>query len=253
MKVLSDVECVAVSKDDRFIAAGSIWGDVLVWDAKTYERVFANKISRGPMVCDVDFSPDSSRLVSADEKCRTATIWEIATRKKVRTLDHNQSVLAAKYSPRGDRIATAAVKSVRVWGADDGQLLVEIKVPELIPWHGLLWFNNHLFVKTKDSTIRQIDASTGSTISKSIVPGDSYSCIALPQHEKFLAHSTENNITFWDTKTHAQLALIPRSGQSCSIAFFPDDRLAIVAQEHKIIIGDLFHIIVRLHTNKFPF
>ena len=238
MEVGLSVWSVAVSKDGRFIAAGSFWGDVLVWDGKTYEQVFADKIQGGPIIHDVDVSPDSTRLVSANESDRTATIWDIAVRRKVQTFDHGQSVLAAKYSPQGDRIATASWESVRVWDSNDEQLLVNVKV-ELRSWRGLLWFDNHLFVKTKDSKIREIDAFTGSTLSEWTVPYDYDSCIALPHHGKFIACSAKDNIMFWDTSTHTQLALIPRSSENGPITFSPDNQLAIVSREKKITIKTL--------------
>ena len=177
----------------------------------------------------------------------------------VQTLDHDkQWVGAAKYSPKGDRIATATEKSVRVWDSDDGRLLVHVEVR---PFHGLLWFDNHLFVTTKDNKIRRIDASTGLTVSEWTVPGTRLpSSIALPQHGRFIAYSTRDNVSLWDTSTHTQLGLIPQSSGMRSIAFSPDDRFdihAIVAQEQKIIVRDhspvdLASIVVRPLTNTFP-
>ena len=232
---------VAVSKDGRFIAAGSSLGDVFIWDGMTYEQVFADKIPGRPTIHDVDFSPDSTRLVSANEWHCTATIWDVsgARKLKVQTLDHGLYwVLAAKYSPQGDRIATASDKSVRVWDSNDGQLLVDVNVG-LKPRRGLLWFDNHLFYKTDNSKIKRIDAFTGSTVSEWLVPHDDYSWFALPQHGQFIAYSTEDNITFWDTLTHTQLGLIPRSSKRGPITFSLNDRIAIVAQEKKIIINTL--------------
>ena len=109
MKLGYRVSSIAVSKDGRFIAGGSGQGDVLVWDATTYEQVFAGY---NGWLRSVDFSPDSSCLVFANGSAKTATIWEswdmaVAHGKKVRTLDHGEWVLAAKYSPQGDQIATA--------------------------------------------------------------------------------------------------------------------------------------------------
>ena len=252
MKVKSNVFSLAVSNDGRFIAAGSYYGDVLVWDATTYEQVFVDKI--GTTACDVDFSPDSTRLVSAEGPDNTATIWDVAARKKVQTLDHGgPDGLAAKYSPRGDRIATATRQSIRVWASDDGRLLLDIKV-EVEPWHGLLWFNNHLFVKTEDSKIKQIDASTGSvTVSEWPVPHDRDSRIALPQHGQFIAYSTRDNVTFWDTSTCIQLGVISRSTYEHSIAFSPSGQLLALVQEHKIIIRNLSLVKVRPLVNRVPF
>ena len=252
---LKNVECVAVSKDGKFIAAGSIDCDVVVWNATTYKDVFAGKVTGSTStIQDVDFSPDSTRLISANGDNNTATVWDIAAGKKVHTLSlsHDQSVLAAKYSPQGDRIATATRRSVRVWDSNDGQLLVDVEVG-LSPRQGLLWFNSHLYVKTNDSKIRQIDASTGSTISEWSVPSAN-SCIALPLHGQFIAYATKDNVTLWDTSTHTQHGLILHKSIRPSITFSPNDRLlAIVSQERRVVIKALSLVEVRPCTNKFPF
>ena len=44
-----NIQYVAVSKDGGFIAAGSYYGGVSVWDAKTYEQVVAGEIA-GPII-----------------------------------------------------------------------------------------------------------------------------------------------------------------------------------------------------------
>ena len=252
MKVEGGAWCVAVSKDGKYIAAGSCDGAVLIWDATNYKRVrFAGKIDliQSP-IFDVDFSPDSSRLVSADGTNNTATVWDIAARQMT-SLDHGAWVLAAKYSPQGDRIATISYSSVQVWDSDSGRLLVDVKA-ELRPLRGLLWFNNHLFVKTNDSKIKQIDASTGSTFSEWSVPSTNAS-ITLPQHGQFVAYSGRDSITFWDTTTRTQLGFISQSNKNRSIAFSPGGHILAVVQEQKIIIKDLSVTKVRPHMNKFPF
>ena len=238
------VLCLAVSKVGRWIAAGAYWGEVFVWDAKTYEKVFSRtedtKNTNG-----VDFSPDSSRLVSASDN-RTATIWDTTTRKRVQTLNHKRSAIAAKYSPQGDRIATATPDSVRVWDSNDGRVLVDIKV-EVTPWYntGLLWLDNHLFVLS-DRNITQFEASTGSAVSEwPIFDISLLSSIALPKHGKFIAYTTSNTVTLWDTSTHAQLGRIQHAQNVYSIAVSPDDRLlAIGGEGGKITINSLSHITV---------
>lgn len=59
-----------------------------------------------------DFSPDSIQLVGASGK--GAVVWTIAERKRVRNLEHGSWVKAVKYSPQGERIATATFCSESV-------------------------------------------------------------------------------------------------------------------------------------------
>ena len=238
-----NVQCLAVSKDGRRIAAGTYFGAVFVWDAKTFEKVFSHKDDH--IILAVDFSPDSTRLVVGHNHHRTRpTVWDVSTRKKVLTLE--QGTRVAKYSPQGDRIATATDKSVRVWDSNDGRLLVGIPVGVSPSRNaGLLWLDNHLFV-VSGSTIKQLEASTGSTISEWPVPGsDNNSCIALPQHGKFIAYSSNDTATFWDTSTHAQLGLIEYPPAIYSIALSPDDRfLAVNGNSGKITIKSLYRVTV---------
>ena len=238
-----DVNCLAVSKDGRWIA-----GDANVWDAKTFEKVFTHRPREEEHLDDilaVDFSPDSTRLLVA-LKNQIATVWDIAARNKVLTLHSKGWMRAAKYSSQGDRIATATRESVRVWDSNDGHLLVDIpvKVSPLFNT-GLIWSNNHLFV-VSDSTITQLEASTGSTVSKlSVADTNDISSIALPKHGEFIAYSTIDTVTFWDPSTHAQLGLIQHPQTIHSIAHSPDDRfLAIVGLGGKITIRSLSRITV---------
>ena len=242
------VQCLAVSQDGRWVAAGTGWGDVFVWTAKTLDRVFSHKedhldnIDRS--INGVDFSPDSTRLVSASNNW-TASIWDITTRQRIQTLDHRDGdwVGAAKYSPQGDRIATATRDSVQVWDSNDGRLLMAIQVT-VTPWlnTGLLWFNDHLFA-VSDSKIKQIEVSS---VSEWPVPdGIIFSYTALPNHGEFIAYSTPRTVTFWDTATHTELGLIQHPQDIRSILVSPDDRfLAIVGEDGKITINSLSRITV---------
>ena len=245
-KEVENVTCLAVSKDGRWIAAGTWRGHVSVWDAETYEQAFTlDKDVFG--INGADFSPDSTRLVTASSNS-TATIWDVTLRKHVQTLRHVNLVTAAKYSPQGDRIATVTEDSIRVWNSDSGRLLVDIPVT-VTPLYdtSLLWFNNlnHLFVISA-SKIKRFDASTGLVVSQWPAPDTKrISCIALPRHGKFIAYSTNRTVTFWDTSTYTQLALIQHSQDILSIALSPDDRfIAIGGIRGKITIESLSRVTV---------
>ena len=236
METQIGVLSLAASKNGKWIAAGT-YKELFVWNAETYEEVI--KYGQGSWVFGVDFSPDSTRLVIGTSH-GTAIVWDLATGKQVRTLHHTTGnwVIAAKYSPRGDHIATVSDKSVRVWNSNDGRLLVDIKVT-VTSWHNtsLLWFNDHLFLAS-DKKIEKFDAFTGSKVSEWPAPGiNSLSCITLPKHEQFIALFAKRTITFWDTSTHNQLDLIQHPEDIHSIAVSPDDRILAIGGGGKITLS----------------
>ena len=239
-----NVRSLAVSKDGRWIAAGALFGYTTVWDAETFEKFFTDREDFSD-IFGVDFSPDSTRLLVAS-KNYTAAVWDVAARTQVLSLGHEDWVRAAKYSPQGDRIATATRESVQVWDSNDGGLLVDIPVLEITPLFntGLLW-SDDLFVISA-SAIEQLEISTRSTVSVWPVGHSNHlSCIALPQHEEFIACSTNNTVTFWDTSTHARLGLIQHPQVIHSIALSPNDQcLAIGGESGKIAIKSLSRITV---------
>ena len=247
------VSCLAVSKDGRWIAAGTDWGELFVWDAKTHKQVFKHW-EDSQDINGVDFSPDSTRLVSASDNY-IATIWDIPTGERVQTLRHDNSLRAAKYSPQGDRIATATKYCIRVWDSKDGRLLLDIKVG-VTPYYnsGLLWSHNHLFA-ISIRKIKEIDASTGSAVSEwSVLDSDYCSYIALPKHEEFIAYSAKRTVTFWDTSSHIQLGHIRHPQGILSTALSPDDEFIAIGGEggkvclSRIIVSVLFRLIVE-HTS----
>ena len=154
---------------------------------------------------------------------------------------------AAKFSSDGDRIAAATLDgSVQVWNSKDGHLLVDIPVMVTSSYNnGLQWFNNHIFV-ISGSKIKQLDASTSSTVYEWSVPDSDFnSCIVIPRHGKCIAYSTGRSITFWDTSTHLQISLVKHTEDICFIALSPDNRsLAIGGCYGTIITEGVPHFIV---------
>ena len=252
-----DVISLAVSKDGKWTAAGTDDRRMFVWEANTCEEVHSQDWGR--FYC-VDFSPDSTRLVYGSHE---VFVWDIATRKQVQTLLHHHGyggyIVAAKYSPQGDRIATSNRDSIRVWDSDDGRLLVEIDT-QVIPYSndGFRWCNDCLFV-VSSSKIEQIITSTGLTISQWQVPDVGQgSCIALPEHGDFIAYFSGwgAGVTLWDTSTHTQLSIVPHPGYIHSIALSPDARFLAIEYKDtndfndkgwKIAIKNLSRMAVSIH------
>ena len=93
-----NVYCFAVSNNGKWIAGGP--STVFVGDVETHQIVWTQWEGSKDMSA-VDFSPDSTKLVSGSSDC-TAIIWDVTSGGTVRRLRHESPVIAAKYSPDGD-------------------------------------------------------------------------------------------------------------------------------------------------------
>ncbi|KAN0078114.1 WD40-repeat-containing domain protein [Tylopilus felleus] len=168
--------CLAVSNDGKWVVVGGQSRNTIVLDARTFKIVSDYR----EHIHGVDFSPDSTRFVSAEWE--GAIVSNLPNCEQVQVLEHSDGTKEAKYSPQGDRIATASCNSVRVWDSNDGHLLTAIDV-EHTAWFtsttGLLWFNDHCLFVHSGSTIKQFDASTGSTTSEWPVPNHTGTCLVL--------------------------------------------------------------------------
>jgi len=71
------LECVAVSPDDRFVAAGSFYGVVYTWDVETRTLIDSLR-GHDHWVYSVAFMPDGKGLVSCSDD-KTLKYWEIST------------------------------------------------------------------------------------------------------------------------------------------------------------------------------
>jgi WD40 repeat protein len=110
----SDIWAVAFPANGEYLVSGD--GSSGRWQINGNNEAKCQRDlpGRNLLIFGVDFSLDSARLLTAS-KNKTATVWDLATRKTVLTLDREDWVIAAKCSLQGDRITTATRESVRVY------------------------------------------------------------------------------------------------------------------------------------------
>ncbi|KIJ64967.1 hypothetical protein HYDPIDRAFT_111678 [Hydnomerulius pinastri MD-312] len=106
---------VDVSPDGRTIASGSDDGTVKIWDAETEELL--QTLGHGDRVTSVHISPDSKRVASGSVD-RRLRIWDIKTGElALEPIICMGMVWCVRYSPTGDRIASAA-DFIEIWDAN---------------------------------------------------------------------------------------------------------------------------------------
>jgi WD40 repeat protein len=114
------------SPNDDFILTNSADGTLRLWNAKTGTpvrtiNVVFSSLSRAPAPAraTAEFSPDGS-MVAGWYNGKTARLWRTTTGESIAVLDHTGDGLNFKFSPDGERIATAVGNTSRLWDGRTG-------------------------------------------------------------------------------------------------------------------------------------
>ncbi|MFC5754622.1 WD40 repeat domain-containing serine/threonine protein kinase [Actinomadura rugatobispora] len=113
------VGALAFSPDGRLLASGSSYNDeARIWDVASARPLRA--LAGGVGVMEVAFSPDGRLLATAHfDSC--AMLWDVATGRKIRTLDTEKyPLLTVAFSPDGRTLATGN-PDVRLWDVATGR------------------------------------------------------------------------------------------------------------------------------------
>lgn len=243
---------IAVSKDGRFIACGGSSGLAEVWDIGARKKVVAIETLATNRVFCVDLSPDSTRFLTGAGQ--NVAVWSIPTgRQLLGPLGHTDFVAVVKFSPSGDRIATATWErnSIRLYDSSDGQLLADIPDRVSSPYNtSIAWSNDgqQLFVASYSGKIKcfHVSGSFLSWMEWDVRANNQPVSIALASNGKFIASASSRFVSFWDTSTHKRIGpIIEQSERVWSIALSSDGHLASGGDDKKIILRNLRNILPR--------
>ena len=249
-----DLNAISVSMDEKWVVCGS-QGGASVWDAEIREKVV--EVEDGKDVAAVDTAPDCTRFATGTWDSNEVSLWSITTGERlVGPLKHGGPVVGIKFSPDGQRFATACSEdfepSIRIFDSHNGDQLIPIKNPIslAVPVTPIVWSmdSRKLFAASKGSKIKSFDSTTGSELAEwKIHDNDDPTrfSITLSGNNKFIAACASRSVSFWDTSTHTQIGIVEDTEQIRCIALSPDgSRLAGGSYNSgRVILWDLSSIL----------
>ena len=98
---------------------------------------------------------------------KTARVWDAASGRELARLAHEDSVLAAGFSPDGARIVTASAdKTARVWDAASGRELARLAHEDRVLAAGFSPDGARIVTASEDKTARVWDAASGRELAR---------------------------------------------------------------------------------------
>lgn len=131
------VDCLAISADGQFIAAGGQNGQVKIWRYSAQPELITTLENASTWVDRLAWNPKQNLL--AFSLGRYVQVWDADCAEVVTTLNfENSSVLDITWHPDGDRLTVAGYQGIKVWSVadwDDDPYLVEIpSASTIIAW-----------------------------------------------------------------------------------------------------------------------
>lgn len=147
------VDCLAISADGQFVAAGGQNGQVNIWQFQSEQTQSEQTQSEQPqseqpqLIATLDNAPAWVDRMTWNPKHnqlafslgRYVQVWDAATAEVITTLNfENSTVLDITWHPDGERLTVAGYQGIKVWSAtdwDDDPYFVEIpSASAIIAW-----------------------------------------------------------------------------------------------------------------------
>jgi WD40 repeat protein/serine/threonine protein kinase len=229
---------LALSPDGRTVA-GCASGRVGLWDIATRRLITVLDTNVG-WSFSMEFTPDGKTLATSDSTNKEIRLWDMATLKKIGTLNTTQSVLSVAYSRDGKFLVTAggamyvreAPGEVVLWDAATQQKVRTFS--EVRSWSYQAMFSpdgETIAASSGDGTIALWKAATGEVIDRLSGHNGYVAPVTFSRDGRILAAGDEHgHVWLWDWRAHrVESVFHAHDFPIYGIVFSPDERRLISA------------------------
>ncbi len=237
-ETFSSIFSVAFSPDGQLLAAGSVNGEVRVWQLADYRQLLALRGHQG-WVWSVAFSPDGAYLGRGGED-RSVRIWQGSTGYCLSTLHgHTDWVRSVAFSPDGARLASCSDDGmVRLWEVRTGKCLTTLHGPPGRVWSVAFSPDGaRLASGNEDGMVRVWEASTGACLATLEGHTDRvWSVVFSPDGATLGSGSNDGTVRLWGVSMGVCLTTLQgHTDRVISVAFSPDGTLLASGSDDRMV------------------
>jgi WD40 repeat protein len=242
-ETFSSIFSLAFSPDGQLFAAGSVNGEVRVWQLADYRQLLSLGGHQG-WVWSVAFSPDGAHLASGGED-RSVRIWQVGTGRCLTMLHgHTDWVRSVAFSPDGSCLASGSDDgTVRLWQVSTGVCLTTLHGPPGRVWSVAFSPNGAMLASgNEDGKVRVWEVSTGACLVTLEGHTDRVWSVAFsPDGATLASSSNDGTVRLWQVSTGECLTTLQgHTDRVISVAFSPDGaRLASGSDDRMVRVWEV--------------
>jgi WD40 repeat protein len=237
-ETFGSVLSIAFSPSGGLLAAGTVNGEVWLWDASSGIPVHICK-GHTAWVRSVAFSPDGQLLASGSED-QTIRLWKVSTGQSLKTLQgHTDRVRSVAFSPDGQLLASGSDdQAVRLWEVSTGQSLKTLQGhTDRVRSVAFSPDGQLLASGSDDCSVGLWEVSTGQRLKT--LRGHSnwvWSVAFSPDGQLLASGSEDQTIRLWKVSTGRSLkTLRGHSNRVYSVSFSPDSQLVASGSDDQTV------------------
>lgn len=228
----ASIQLSEIHPNEDVIASASKDGDIKFWNYSTQELLFTIKDAHPWGLNSLGFSPDGKHFFSTGEEGRV-TVWEIATRSRVRSHDLESNAWPVVCSPQGDVYAASGPgRIIHLWdlatGEEKMQLSGHTKAVNSLTFSA---DGKALLSASHDGTIKLWDLETGRE--KTTLRGHTssvQSAVFTPDGRSVASSSFDRTVRLWDLPTSKSICVLAgHAAEVQMVRFSPDGSTMLTA------------------------